>query len=36
LTEALAARAPGLIEIPVGELPNIRTLIQRPPSQGTA
>jgi thiamine pyrophosphate-dependent acetolactate synthase large subunit-like protein len=36
LTEALAARAPGLIEIPVGELPNIWTLIQRPPSQGTA
>jgi len=30
------ARAPGLTEIPVGVLPHIWTLIQRPPSHGTA
>ena len=34
LREALDANAPALIEVPVGELPNIWTLIRRPPSQG--
>jgi acetolactate synthase-1/2/3 large subunit len=36
LRDALAAHAPALIEVPVGELPNIWSLIRRPPSQGAA
>ncbi|MGI9387144.1 MAG: thiamine pyrophosphate-dependent enzyme, partial [Methyloligellaceae bacterium] len=36
LREAFDADAPALIEVPVGELPNIWTLIRRPPSQGVA
>jgi len=36
LREALDARGPALIEVPVGELPNIWKLIRRPPSQGVA
>jgi len=32
----LAASAPGLIEIPVGELPDVWSLVKRPPSQGPA
>ncbi len=34
LREALDAKGPALIEVPVGELPNIWKLIRRPPSQG--
>ncbi|MGH6619556.1 MAG: thiamine pyrophosphate-dependent enzyme [Alphaproteobacteria bacterium] len=34
--EAFAAKGPALIEVPVGELPNIWKLIRRPPSQGVA
>jgi len=34
LREALDAEGPALIEVPVGELPNIWKLIRRPPSQG--
>lgn len=34
LRDALAARAPALIACPVGEMPNIWSLIRRPPSQG--
>jgi hypothetical protein len=34
LREALAARGPALIHVPVGELPDIWKLVQRPPSQG--
>ncbi|MBI4183514.1 MAG: thiamine pyrophosphate-binding protein [Proteobacteria bacterium] len=34
LREGFAARGPALIEVPVGELPDIWKLIQRPPSQG--
>lgn len=36
LREAFDARGPALIEVPVGELPNIWKLIKRPPSQGVA
>jgi acetolactate synthase-1/2/3 large subunit len=36
LREALDAKGPALIEVPVGELPNIWKLIRRPPSQGVA
>ena len=36
LREAFDADAPALIEVPVGELPNIWKLIRRPPSQGVA
>ena len=34
MREAFDANGPALIEVPVGELPNIWTLIRRPPSQG--
>jgi acetolactate synthase-1/2/3 large subunit len=34
LREAFAARGPALIHVPVGELPDIWKLVQRPPSQG--
>jgi len=34
MREAFDAGGPALIEVPVGELPNIWTLIKRPPSQG--
>lgn len=36
LREAFAAGGPALIEVPVGEMPNIWKLIRRPPSQGPA
>lgn len=36
LRRFLDARAPGLIEIPVGEMPDVWTLVKRPPSQGPA
>jgi acetolactate synthase-1/2/3 large subunit len=36
LREAFAANGPALIEVPVGEMPNIWKLIRRPPSQGPA
>ena len=36
LRQAFAAGGPALIEVPVGELPNIWKLIRRPPSQGPA
>jgi acetolactate synthase-1/2/3 large subunit len=36
LREAFAARGPALIHVPVGELPDIWKLVQRPPSQGPA
>jgi acetolactate synthase-1/2/3 large subunit len=36
LREAFAADGPALIEVPVGEMPNIWKLIRRPPSQGPA
>ena len=34
MRQAFDAGGPALIEVPVGELPNIWTLIKRPPSQG--
>jgi acetolactate synthase-1/2/3 large subunit len=34
LEAMLEAGAPGLIEVPVGDLPDVWTLIKRPPSQG--
>ena len=34
LREAFAVRGPTLIEVPVGELPNIWSLVKRPPSAG--
>jgi acetolactate synthase-1/2/3 large subunit len=34
LTEMLRANKPGLIEVPVGDLPDVWALIKRPPSQG--
>ena len=34
LRQALSAKGPALIEVPVGELPSIWGLIKRPPSQG--
>ena len=36
LRQAFAAGGPALIEVPVGEMPNIWKLIRRPPSQGPA
>ncbi len=36
LREAFDAGGPALIEVPVGELPNIWKLIKRPPSQGVS
>lgn len=36
LRRFLDARAPGLIEIPVGEMPDVWSLVKRPPSQGPA
>ena len=36
LRRALASGGPALIEVPVGEMPSIWTLIRRPPSQGPA
>jgi len=34
LRAALESNAPALIEVPVGELPNVWKMVQRPPSQG--
>jgi acetolactate synthase-1/2/3 large subunit len=36
LTRFLAADVPALIEVPVGELPEMWSLVKRPPSQGPA
>ncbi len=36
LTRLLAAEVPALIEVPLGEVPNIWNLVRRPPSQGKA
>jgi acetolactate synthase-1/2/3 large subunit len=36
LRKSFAAQGPALIEVPVGEMPNIWKLIRRPPSQGPA
>lgn len=34
LRSALAAAGPALIEVPIGEVPNVWKLVKRPPSQG--
>ena len=34
--DRIASGGPALIEVPVGEMPSIWTLIRRPPSQGPA
>jgi acetolactate synthase-1/2/3 large subunit len=34
LSELLALRKPGLIEVPIGDLPDVWSLIKRPQSQG--